>query len=573
MNDTASQEERITLHESNHGNNQDEATNQITNEPPVDNDNESNSIEQPRTATPPPPQQPYTDDEEQAHEAIYDRAPLLSRSYSQESTISTDSAPPPYELYPPAKTMLGRAYNWLRQLPRIRRRHGAIRLPTLPIHRSRHSQHADSLSSTSIDSIASSAYPATCCSYYYHVLVSYLPSMPRLVLPSALGRFRGFLICLSFFALIIFAFLLFCSVFFSPASLPPPSIPDKTTDTTARFLTLNIFMRPPGVTNNLSDYKDERLSYIVDHILPQYDVVTFQEAFAFGSRRKDWLIRQARAMGYNHHIESPRHYPWEIAVDGGLLIMSRFPIRVSHGIEYPRGFHSDWLSRKGALHALIEFNATRSMHLYTTHAQASYTSQANPDMGDIQMRLSQFAQLHQLVRHTAEHDNIPIVLMGDFNVDAAVHMGLPLTEPSTMSSREYDMMLDVLRGTGVDPKLVELKMRGRLYVDNWRLDNLTDVVYDHYGYHPVTFGDVQVNLEGQIEPAETVLTDMNQVMTVQSIDRILWDTSRPSMVVKNAQTAKFLVQSNDRLSKEEKQQIPFTQISDHYGLECIIELI
>lgn len=225
------------------------------------------------------------------------------------------------------------------------------------------------------------------------------------------------------------------------------------------------------------------------------------------------------------------------------------------------------LSRKGALHALIEFNATRSMHLYTTHAQASYTNQANPDIGDVQMRLSQFAQLHQLVRDTAEHDNIPIVLMGDFNVDAAVHMGLPLTEPSTMSSKEYGMMLDVLRGTGVDPKLVELKMRGRLYVDNWRLDDLTDVVYDHYGYHPVTFGDVQVNAEGELEPAETVLTDMSQAMTVQSIDRILWDKSRPSIVVKNAQTAKFLVQSNDRLSKEEKQQIPFTQIS---GTLCLL---
>lgn len=345
-----SQEERITLHESNqdsHVDNEDnnETANQTLNEPSfVENgsgSNESDASPQQRAATPPPPQQPYTDEEE-APGAIYDRAPLLSRSYSQESTISTDSAPPPYELYPPAKTMFGRVYNWLRQLPRIRRRHGAIRLPTLPIHRSRHSQHADSLSSTSIDSIASSAYPATCCSYYYHVLVSYFPSMPRLVLPSALGRFRGFLICLSFFALIIFAFLLFCSVFFSPASLPPPSIPDKTTDSNARFLTLNIFMRPPGVTNNLSDYKDERLAYIVDHILPQYDVVAFQEAFAFGSRRKDWLIRQARAMGYNHHIESPRHYPWEIAVDGGLLIMSRFPIRVSHDIEYPRGFHSDW---------------------------------------------------------------------------------------------------------------------------------------------------------------------------------------------------------------------------------------
>ncbi|KAI8136984.1 Endonuclease/exonuclease/phosphatase [Fennellomyces sp. T-0311] len=520
------------------------------------------------------PESPHNGEREEEEEPMeqQQRAPLLQRSYSQESGISTDSAPPPYEVYPPAKTFLGRAYNWLRQIPRIRR-HQAIALPTLPLHRSRHSH--DSLSSTSIDSFASSAYPATCCSYYYYSLVGYLPSCPRFILPHRLARCRGILICISFFALFIFAFLLFCSIFFSPASLSPSGLPDLVTDTSARFLTLNIFMRPPGVTNNWSDYKDDRVDYIVRYILPQYDVVAFQEAFAFGTRRKDELIQRARNMGYNHHVESPRHYPWDFGVDGGLLILSRFPIRTSHAIEYPRGIHSDWLSYKGALHALIELNPTHSIHVYTTHAQASYTGTNSQSQADTQVRMSQFSQLHQFISETAQRDNVPILLLGDFNVDAAVHgPGRPITEPSKESSQEYDMMLDVLRGNGVDPALLRGKrQRKRVYADTWHMDQLTDVVYEQYHYHPVTFGDVMLNGNGQLEPAETILTDMDEAMTVQSIDRILWDKARASsLTIHDAQVEKFLVRSNDLMSEHDKQQAQFTQVSDHYGLSCVVQL-
>ncbi|KAI9316903.1 Endonuclease/exonuclease/phosphatase [Dichotomocladium elegans] len=504
-------------------------------------------------------------------EQVYERAPLVTRSYSQESTISTDSAPPPYEYYPPAKTIFGRAYNWLRQIPRIRR-HQAIRLPTLPIHRSHHGSHTDSLSSASIDSIASSAYPATCCSYFLHAVSSNLPSTPRLVLPAGIARFRSFLICMSLAALVIFAFLLYCSIYFAPAALSAPVLPDQTTDTAARFLSLNVFMRPPGITNNWSDYKDERLDYIMRYVLPDYDVIAFQEIFGFGTRRKDKLIQQARMIGYNHHVESPRHYPWELGADGGLLILSRFPIRASNVIEFPRGIHSDWFSFKGAIHALIELNATRSVHLYTTHAQASYTAWATSSQGEVEVRLSQFSELHQLIRNTAEHDNVPMVLMGDFSVDSRVHDGRPLDEPSTSSSKEYSMMKKVLSGVGIDSAELDAKMRSRLFSDTWRIGDLTDALYDHYKYHPVTFGDVVSNSDGQLVPAETVLTEAEQLMTVQSLDYILWDQSRSSVVVRDARVQKFLVQNNDRLNDQEKKDLPFSQVSgnsSHLGTDII----
>ncbi|KAI8379584.1 Endonuclease/exonuclease/phosphatase [Radiomyces spectabilis] len=372
------------------------------------------------------------------------------------------------------------------------------------------------------------------------------------------------MLCISFFALFLFSFLLFCAIFFSPASLPSPTVPDKTTDSHARLLTLNIFMRPPGVKNNWSDYKDDRLEYIMDYILPEYDIIAFQEAFAFASRRKDRLIRRARELGFNYHVESPRHYPWELAVDGGLLLISRFPIRQSDTIEFPRGTHSDWLAIKGALHALIELNPSRSLHVYTTHTQASYDLFNVINQGDTEIRLSQFARLHQFMSDTAGNDGFPVMVMGDLNVDAATHgEGIAITQPSKESSREYRMLMDVLRGTGIHGLTEKGDMSTAVFEHPWKLD-LTDVIYDHYGYHPVTFGDYEMDDRGNLRPAETVLTDSDQLMTVQNIDRMLWAGRSTPVQIVDPKVEKFMVKDNLNMDEERRARTAFTQISGKF---------
>lgn len=314
------------------------------------------------------PTEPYHDADEQDEEEMptqsegeeegVERRPrgrLQSQNSYEASVVSTQSSPPPYELYPPAKTVFGRMYNWLRKIPRLNT-HQAIYLPTLPVHnngssgrsifsirRHRRDESTAPLSTThSHPSSVDSSSSVSCWSYYYYTITDRLPECPRILLPSFLAQHRLALILVSFFSLALFSFLLFCSIFFSPADYPQPIFPDKVTNSSARFLTLNIFMRPPLIKNNWSDYKDDRLAYIEKYILPEYDVITFQESFAFATRRKDHLITTARQMGYNYHLESPRKYPWQLGVDGGLLLISRFPIRESHIIEYPRGQHSDW---------------------------------------------------------------------------------------------------------------------------------------------------------------------------------------------------------------------------------------
>lgn len=319
-------------------------------------------------------------------------------------------------------------------------------------------------------------------------------------------------------------------------------------------------MRPPPITSNWSsDYKDDRLAYIEKYILPEYDIIAFEEAFAFASRRKDRLIQSAIEQGYNYHLESPRKYPWQLGVDGGLLIISRFPIVSSHTIEYPRGQHSDWISIKGALHVEVALNATRHLHLYATHTQASYDLNNVINQDDTAVRLSQFGILHQFIYDTAADSKDPIMVVGDLNVDAAVHpKDVPITVRPKESSPEYLKMVEVIKGTGVAKK----EGGDRWLEHPWKMLDLKDIVYDHFGYHPVTFGDYVFGEHGELLPAETLLTNRDVVLTVQSIDRIFFSNRNSNTIeLKSPEVQKFWVKENEKMSQEERQNAKFTQIS------------
>lgn len=147
----------------------------------------------------------------------------------------------------------------------------------------------------------------------------------------------------------IVTFIIFCAVYFSASRLPAipvnaVALMQKSVNVNAapRLLTFNMFMRPPGIKNNENDFKNERLDFIVENILPAYDIITIQEAFAYANKRIDRLLAAAFEQGFYYQVTSARHYPWDLAGDGGLVILSRFPIQKSDRIEFPRGVHSDW---------------------------------------------------------------------------------------------------------------------------------------------------------------------------------------------------------------------------------------
>ena len=108
-----------------------------------------------------------------------------------------------------------------------------------------------------------------------------------------------------------------------------------------RLLTFNFFMRPPLVKNNASDHKEARLAYFIKHCLHKYDIICLQEMFAFGSSRRARLLEAAFKAGFNYSWASPAKRLLSGSIDGGLIILSRFPIRNRDFIVYPVGVYSD----------------------------------------------------------------------------------------------------------------------------------------------------------------------------------------------------------------------------------------
>ena len=143
---------------------------------------------------------------------------------------------------------------------------------------------------------------------------------------------------------------LFCSFrCFSPVKdgWLPNSLPNS-----IRILSYNFFLRPPLISSGRKgDYKNERLKTFIQTQLHLYDIICFQEVFQFASFRRSELVKEAASRGFKYHAAAPA-----ALIDGGLLIISRFPIRSCAFKSYSRGIHSDFLANKGVLYAQIVLN-------------------------------------------------------------------------------------------------------------------------------------------------------------------------------------------------------------------------
>ncbi|CAG8525022.1 9404_t:CDS:2 [Funneliformis mosseae] len=89
----------------------------------------------------------------------------------------------------------------------------------------------------------------------------------------------------------------------------------------ARLLSCNLFLRPPLIKNNYSDYKEDRLAYFIDNVLANYDIICLEEMFSFGSSRRTRLLEAADKAGFKYSLTLPCKVEFKIAIDGGLVLL------------------------------------------------------------------------------------------------------------------------------------------------------------------------------------------------------------------------------------------------------------
>ena len=172
------------------------------------------------------------------------------------------------------------------------------------------------------------------------------------------------------------------------------------------MLCLNLFMMMPPLFPGTK--KDVRIRQLLDRAA-EFDVLCLQEVWSAYSRRVDVFIRDAADRGFCYHARSgaPRLSQLKL-LDGGLLILSRFPIDSSEFVAYSTSAHADMVASKGALYAQLRLG-DRSLHIFNTHMQAFY---AMVDPKATAAKAIQLQELARFVLRRASSDKEPVLLCG-----------------------------------------------------------------------------------------------------------------------------------------------------------------
>lgn len=354
-----------------------------------------------------------------------------------------------------------------------------------------------------------------------------------------------------------------------------------------KLLTYNFFLRPPPVKTNKDDYKDERLEEFKNY-MEDFDIICFQEVFGSFSNRKERMIQNAKERGFEYYAsgDKPPFFS-KFLIDGGLLILSRFPIIDCKKLSYDCGVMSDGMSMKGIVYAKIKLKNS-FLCLFTTHLQASYF-----DSGEelwkfsIKTREEQSEVLINFIYNTIlsipiqERDRCKFLLCGDFNMDGLGKVDF---------MKKYN--LPELPQKEIDTFLNKLVILGKV-------ENLTLKKYSTY---PPTFGDNTGNYD-------KVLTGENDINSKQSLDYIFEIIPDYQKDIYNQSLLNKIYDQIELIQEEEKEGLnieqsinnkeedkksignklsidydstkvepfvvrnkPFQQLSDHFGVSVEINI-
>lgn len=296
------------------------------------------------------------------------------------------------------------------------------------------------------------------------------------------------------------------------------------------FLSYNLYCLP-GIAASFSPSScplaTERSSAFLKHI-PSYDVIALQEVWdpRFKSLEKYARLNNLHVAGSS--APSALKYLTLRIFGGGLMIMSKYPIVETQEITFDKGSHSDAFVTKGVLYAKIKVDASY-IHVFNTHLQASYGHEFNFEENTYStIRKKQLKKFAGFIQRVTSKDNYPILLAGDFNVNARSAPG------SGVDSKEYTEMLALLQHTSY---------------------KIVDLLKEHNdGEHPITYG------------GNGVLHGEKPKIGGQRLDFILHLEKEGSALEYTFSDCKVVT------FKSTPGEDPFTHISDHYAQNITMEI-
>lgn len=193
-------------------------------------------------------------------------------------------------------------------------------------------------------------------------------------------------------------------VIFSQLAAFGKTNPADNTDQSLKILSWNIYMLPRKIMHT---GQSERAEVIARQLKDtDYDLIVFQEAFDKTARNLLWdklkEVFPYQQGPVNEHGSAFR-------TNGGVWVISRYPITKLGEIKYKHAIKADFFARKGAM--LLELTKNgKTYHVAGTHLQAQDGKRCD------EIRTEQYNQLVSELLVPFHNDSIPEVVCGDFNI-------------------------------------------------------------------------------------------------------------------------------------------------------------
>ena len=334
---------------------------------------------------------------------------------------------------------------------------------------------------------------------------------------------------------------------------------------TVKILSYNFFARPPPINTNGTDYKNERLNDFIE-LLPNFDILCFQELFTTFNDRKHKMIREGAKVGLKYYLstKAPSFFSKYIT-DSGLLILSRYEIVENDSYNYYINISGDAPSSKGILYAKIKIN-DKYLFLFNTHTQASYYDESSKNINStIQVRTAQTEELINYVYNKLL--NIPkeqvnkgcVLIVGDFNIDA--HDNKILREKYSIPKykiTEYELFKKKLNKLGTAIDLMKKKYNEHLY---------TFGNNDKPEYDKVLTGKGDFNMKQTLDYMWEIIPNYNLDIYQKSQGQFNILTESEDEKSDDEENSKIKV-LYDTFKVEEflVKNRPYQQLSDHFGI-------
>jgi len=185
----------------------------------------------------------------------------------------------------------------------------------------------------------------------------------------------------------------------------------------------------------------DRVKAFLKHI-PNYDIIGLQEVW---SPRYQQVESHAKQKGLHVVGSSQASFTNMLGLrvfGGGLMIISKYPIETTRELVFDKGVASDGFVTKGVLYAKVKIGSSY-VHVFNTHMQASYGYEFKENDPYALIRRKQIQQVSSFIAKIALDDDHPILVMGDFNVNAIRH------PEEGGESKEYLEMMSSLCNNGL----------------------------------------------------------------------------------------------------------------------------